>query len=95
MKKIIGFYTYYQVFQEHRGSDQLIIAEKIQQLIKRLENEINFSVRDKNYKFKIFFDLVRKEQLTLDHFKSFLAKHPEITIICQVPNYFPKTQLPP
>ena len=94
MKKIIGFYAYYQVFKDHRGSDQLIIAEKIQQLIKRLENEINLSVRDRNYKFKIFFDVVRKEQLTLDHFKSFLAKHPEITIICQVPNYFPKTQLP-
>ena len=94
MKKIIGFYAYYQVFKDHRGSDQLIIAEKIQQLIKTLENEINLSVRGKNYKFKIFFDVVRKEQLTLDHFKSFLAKHPEITIICQVPNYFPKTQLP-
>ena len=94
MKKIIGFYAYYQVFKDHRGSDQLIIAEKIQQLIKRLENEINLSVRDRNYKFKIFFDVVRKDQLTLAHFKSFLAKHPEITIICQVPNYFPKTQLP-
>ena len=53
MKNTIGFYTFYQIFQDHRGSDQLIIAEKIRQLIKSLEREINVLIKDRNYRFKI------------------------------------------
>ena len=94
MKNTIGFYTFYQVFQDHRGSDQLIIAEKIGQLIKSLESEINDLVKDRNYRFKIFFDVLSKEQATLEHFKLFLDAYPEISIVCQVPNYFPKSNLP-
>lgn len=94
MKNTIGFYTFYQIFQDHRGSDQLIIAEKIRQLIKSLEREINVLIKDRNYRFKIFFDVVSKDQATLEHFKSFLDAHPEISVVCQVPNYFPKSNLP-
>ena len=94
MKNTIGFYTFYQIFQDHRGSDQLIIADKIRKIIKSLEKEINTLIEDKDYTFKIFFDVVNKEQATLQHFKSVLDKHPEISIVCQVPNYFPKSDLP-
>lgn len=94
MKNTIGFYTYYQVFQDHRGSDQLIIAEKIRRLIKSLEKEINDLIKDRNYRFKIYFDIVNKEQATLEHFKSVLDNNSALSVVCQVPNYFPKSNLP-
>ena len=94
MKNKIGFYTYYQIFDNHSGSDQLVIANKIKKLIKNLERDINQLIKKKNYRFKIYFDLITKDQATLAHFKGVLRKHPEISVICQVPNYFPKTDLP-
>ena len=94
MKNKIGFYTYYQIFNNHSGSDQLVIANKIKKLIINLEKDINQLIKNKNYRFKIYFDLITKDQATLAHFEDVLSKHPEISIICQVPNYFPKADLP-
>ena len=86
----IGFYLFYQVFDQFSGSTQSIISKKIKELSLGLEKEINSRIKDKGYRFKLYYDIVTNKNATLEHYSNYLKKR-DVSFVCQAPNYF-KTQ---
>ncbi len=86
----IGFYLFYQVFDQYSGSTQSVISKKIKELSLNLEKEINSKIKDERYCFRLYYDVVTNKNASLEHYSNFLKKR-DISFVCQAPNYF-KTQ---
>lgn len=93
MRHTIGFYTFYQIFNQYSDSEQQTTVRKLTKLIENLEAECNKKIANQNYKIKIHLDLITPAKANYLHYKNYLKSNPDISVICQAPNYFKNENL--
>tara|TARA_Y200000002_G_C22669241_1_gene659236 strand:+ start:148 stop:2286 length:2139 start_codon:yes stop_codon:yes gene_type:complete len=87
-ENLIGFYTWYQVFDEMSIDQQNEIIHYIKKISRNIEQNINLAGGIAGKKIKIFNDIVYPKDTNKDHFIQYLKKNKEIFFLPSFPNYF-------
>lgn len=87
-ENLIGFYTWYQVFDEMSIDQQNEIIHYIKKISRNIEQNINLAGGIAGKKIKIFNDIVYPNDTNKDHFIQYLKKNKEIFFLPSFPNYF-------
>ena len=87
-ENLIGFYTWYQVFDEMSIDQQNEIIHYIKKVSRNIEQNINSTGGIAGKKIKIFNDIVYPNDTNKDHFIQYLKKNKEIFFLPAFPNYF-------
>ena len=87
-ENLIGFYTWYQVFDEMSIDQQNEIIHYIKKISRNIEQNINSTGGIAGKKIKIFNDIVYPNDTNRNHFIQYLKKNTEIFFLPSFPNYF-------
>ena len=85
--KYIGFYTWYQIFDEMSLSQQKDIITYIEEISKNIEKSINSSGGIAGKKVKIYRDIIQQHNASKEHYVEFLKQNKDIFFIPSFPNY--------
>ncbi len=88
-ENLIGFYTWYQVFDEMSFDQQNEIIHYIKKISRNIEQNINSTGGIAGKKIKIFNDIVYPNDTDdKNHFIQYLKENSEIFFLPSFPNYF-------
>jgi len=87
-ENLIGFYTWYQFFDEMSIDQQNEIIYYIKRISRNIEQNINSAGGIAGKKVKIFNDIVYPNDTNQNHFIQYLKENSEIVFLPSYPSYF-------
>ena len=84
---LIGFYAWYQFFDEVSVNQQKEIISYIKDISKNIEETVNSAGGIAGKKVKIYIDIVYPNNTNKEHFIDFLKQNQDIIFIPSFPNY--------